>query len=235
MTQFHRTLSALLIAAGAAAVFAAPKIKVDKMTYNGGNVPEGSILKAQFKITNTGDEPLKILSVRPGCGCTVVSYDTVIAPGKSGLIKPEVNLKNFRIGAMSRGVTVTANDTTLHLIIEANVTPPVEAIKLSDNYLDFNGSPKLTLTLSSAKKDLKVSGVVFKPRDSQNIPGWAADAPINVQYTFATADSSRNDGLKTYKLNLNAPNTGNETVTGNFEITTNHPDKKGITVEGRLK
>jgi len=242
MAPIRKILSALLLTAGAAAVFAAPEITVDNMTFDGGKAAEGSILKTQFKITNTGDEPLKITNVRPGCGCTVVSYDSVIAPGKSGFIKPEVNLKGFHPGEMSRGVTVNsnaANDPTIHLMIKAVVTVPIE---LSENYLNFEETAKLTLTISSAKKDLKVSSVVFKPQGDQNIPGWAADTPIKVQYTFSSVDSSRSDGLKTYKLNINAPNTGNKTVNagnktvvGNFEISTNHPDKKEISIRGQFK
>ncbi len=239
MTQIRKTLSALLIAAGAAAVFAAPEIKVDKMTYSGGDAAEGSILKAQFKITNTGNEPLKITSVRPGCGCTVVSYDSVIAPGKSGLIKPEVNLKGFHVGPNSRGVTVNSNaakDPTLHLTIEFNVTAPQEIIEVSGSYLDFDGAAKITLLLSSAKKDLKVNDIVFIPQDGQKVPGWTANAPQKVTFSFApTNDNPREDGFKTYKLEINTPGTGKEPVLGNFEITTNHPDKKNITIGGRVK
>ena len=239
MTPIRKTLSVLLLTAGAAAVFAAPQIKVDNTTYKGGDAAEGSVLKAQFKITNTGDEPLKITDVRPGCGCTVVSYDSVIAPNKSGFIKPEVNLKNFRTGLNSRGVTVNsnaANTPVLHLTIEFNVTVPPEAIAISDNYLDFESAAKLTLTLTSAKKDLKVSDVVFIPQDGQNVPGWAANAPQKVKYSFApTNGNPRDDGLKTYKLDINTPGAGKESVLGNFEITTNHPDRKSITVGGRVR
>jgi len=240
MTPIRKTLAALLLTAGAAAVFAAPEIKVDKMTYNGGDAAEGSILKAQFKITNTGNEPLKITSVRPGCGCTVVAYDSVIAPGKSGFIKPEVNLKGFRAGQNSRGVTVASNASgnPLHLTIEFNVITPPEPITVSENYLDFEGAPKLTLTLTSPKKDLKVNDVVFKPQSDPNIPGWAANTPMKVKYTFTPAKSSRDardDGQSTYNLDINTPGAGKEPILGNFEITTNHPDKKEITIGGRVK
>jgi len=238
MTPIRGKLAALLVAAGAAAVLAAPAVKVDNMTYKGGKAAEGSILKAQFKLTNTGNETLKISSVRPGCGCTVVSYDSIIAPGKSGFIRPEVNLKGFRPGDNSRGVTVTSNaenEPTLHLMIEFTVTPPVESIEVSENYLDFDAAAKQTLFLSSAKKDLKISDIVFKPQGGQNVPGWTADAPIKVQYTFAPSDSSRGDGLKVYKLDINTPGTGKEQVLGTFEITTNHPEKKDISIGGRVR
>lgn len=235
MTPISKTLSALLLTAGAAAVFAAPELKVDNLTYNGGNVAEGSTLKAQFKLTNTGDEPLRITSVRPTCGCTVVSYDSVIAPGKSGFLRPEVNLKNVRPAPVTKTVAVTtnaANTPSLTLTIEATVVAPIE---LSESYLNLENAPKLTLTLSSAKKDLKVSDVVFKPQGEQNVPGWVANTPIKVKHSFAPTDSSRGDGLKIYKLTINAPNTGNETVLGTFEITTNHPNKKDISIGGRVR
>jgi hypothetical protein len=236
MASISKTLPALLLAAGAAAVLAAPEIKFDNMTYKGGNAAEGSILKAQFKLTNTGDDTLRITDVRPGCGCTVVSYDSVIAPGKSGLIKPEVNLKGFHSGPMSRGVTVTSNAAStprLSLTIEATV---VASIELSQKYIDFESAAKQTLILASAKKDLKVSGVVFKPQHGgQNVPAWAANTPLKVKFAFAPHSSTREDGLKSYKLDLDTPGDGKEAIEGTFEITTNHPDKKDISVAGRVK
>jgi len=236
MLLFRSTLSALIALAAAAAVSAAPALKVDNMTYSGGNAAEGSVLKAQFKLTNTGDAPLKIENVRPGCGCTVVAYDTVIQPGKSGYIRPEVNLKGFRPGHMSRGVTVTSNASntpTLNLTIEANILAPVE---VSENYLDFGTASKLTVLLTSAKADLKVSDIIFKPQQSgQNIPAWAAKAPLKVKYAFA-ADGKRDDGLNTYKLDINSPSSGGkEAIVGTFEITTNHPDRKSVEIGGQVK
>jgi hypothetical protein len=236
MSPVRSTLSSLLVVAAAAVVSAAPALKVDNTTYSGGNAAAGSVLKAQFKLTNTGDAPLKIESVRPGCGCTVVAYDTVIAPGKSGFIRPEVNLKGFRPGHMSRGVTVTSNASntpTLNLTIEADILAPVE---VSENYLDFGNAAKLTVLLTSAKADLKVSDIIFKPQQSgQNIPAWAAKTPLKVKYAFA-ADGKRDDGLNAYKLDINSPASGGkEMIAGTFEITTNHPDKKDIAIDGQVR
>ncbi|MDR0331213.1 MAG: DUF1573 domain-containing protein [Chitinispirillales bacterium] len=234
----RKTLAALLLPAMAAAVFAAPELKADKTVFNGGDAAEGSSVKAVFKLTNTGNEPLKISSVRPGCGCTVVKYDSVIAPGKTGVIEPVVNLKGFRPGFMSRGVTVTsnaANTPTLSLTIEANV---MAAVEVSENYLTFEGAGKKTITLSSPKKDLKVSDVIFTPRDNSGVPGWAINAPHKVNYKFAPSDSARADGYKVYKLDIDSPGVGGKgagTVIGVFEITTNHPERKGIVIGGEIR
>jgi hypothetical protein len=126
--MIRKTLLSLLAAAGIAA--AGPALKVDKTVHNAGSAPENTTVRAVFKLKNTGDEPLMITSVRPGCGCTVVKYDTLIAPGKTGVIEPAVDLKGMRPGPMSRGVYVTSNAEnmpTLNLTIQADVLPSAPA------------------------------------------------------------------------------------------------------------
>jgi uncharacterized membrane protein len=44
----------------------APKVVVNTMTINAGDVIEGSLYEGSFKIMNTGNAELQILSVRPG-------------------------------------------------------------------------------------------------------------------------------------------------------------------------
>jgi len=222
--------SALLLAAAAVVISAAPQITVDKATFNGGTVAENSTVEAVFKITNSGTEPLHITNVRPDCGCTVTAYDSVIAPGKSGLIKPAVNLKGFRTGRMSRGVTVTsnaANTPSLRLMIEAHITAPVEA---SAGYLSLTSGAKETTLLWSAKSDLKVSGVFFKPYPNQGIE----ETPINLTYTFAATGEKREDGMKTYKLDIAHPGRISATLTGLFHIATNHPERQEVMINGQV-
>jgi len=236
----RKTICALFLTAGLAALMAAPKLKIDNMTFNGGSVAEGrdTVVKAVFKLTNTGNEPLKLTSVRPGCGCTVVKYDSIIAPGKTGVIEPVVNIKGFRPGHMSRGVTVTSNDAdnpSVSLTIEANIVPIID---VSENYLEFYSAGKKSVYLSSAKRDLKVASVVFKPQQGSgaNIPGWASNVPLNLKYSFAPSDSARADGLKVYKLDIDSPpGTSSEPVAGEILISTNHPDRKEIVIRGRAQ
>lgn len=50
-----------------------------------GEVWAGPALKHTFKVKNAGNEPLKIINVKPGCGCTATnSYPSEIAPGDVG-------------------------------------------------------------------------------------------------------------------------------------------------------
>lgn len=43
-----------------------PRISVEGREFDFKEVKEGTVLKHTFKILNIGDEPLKIISVRPG-------------------------------------------------------------------------------------------------------------------------------------------------------------------------
>lgn len=45
-----------------------PSFEVDPATHDFGEVPEGAERTAQFTVTNTGDDPLRVLSVEPGPG-----------------------------------------------------------------------------------------------------------------------------------------------------------------------
>ena len=225
-----------LLAAGAAVVYANPEIKVDNLTFSGGTVMEGrdSIVKAVFKITNTGSKPLQITNVRPSCGCTVVKYDSTIAPGKTGVIEPVVNLKGMRGGPMARTVTVNSNaagSPSLTLTIEATITP---AIEVSEMHLIFENAGKKTLYLLSGKKDLKVNSVAFKFYSTGNSQQWSSNVPLNMNYKFAPTDSTRADGLKVFKLELDAPGGGKEPISGEVQITTNHPYKQEIVLRGSV-
>jgi len=234
--MIRKTISLMFLAAGIAVVSANPEIKVDNLTFKGGTVLEGrdSVVKAAFKITNAGSKPLLLTSVRPSCGCTVVKYDSVIAPGKTSVIEPVVHLKGMRNGYMSRTVAVTSNATntpSLTLTIEADITP---AIEVSETHLAFENAGKKTLYLASGKNDLKIDGVAFRFYTAGSSRQWSSDVPLNMNYRFTPADSTRADGLKVYKLELDAPGGGKEPVSGEVLITTNHPYKQEIVLRGTV-
>ncbi|MFP4417449.1 MAG: DUF1573 domain-containing protein [Chitinivibrionales bacterium] len=61
-------LPALVLLMMVSLLFSAPVIEVDSANYDFGAIQEGSVkvVKYEFKIRNTGDEPLKIEKLRPG-------------------------------------------------------------------------------------------------------------------------------------------------------------------------
>lgn len=74
-----------------------------------GKISEGQKLQISFRFKNTGDRPLVIESVRPGCGCTVADYPKEpIAPGDEGEITGSFDSKG-REGMQHKEIMVTAN------------------------------------------------------------------------------------------------------------------------------
>lgn len=90
-----------------------------------GKVTQGQMVDITWRLKNTGNKPLVIGSVLPGCGCTVAEKPTEpIAPGGEGVIKAKFDSKNQSEGEHRKSITVTAN-THAHayaLSFNVNVT-----------------------------------------------------------------------------------------------------------------
>ncbi len=120
------------------AAVSTPKLSVAEPIKDFGTVPKGSMLDWSFTVKNDGKSDLQILSVQPGCGCTVADFDKVIKPGASGKVTAHVDTKQFS-GPISKAVTIQTNDAdapTMQLTIQAIVKPYVEAFPAG--FLRFN-------------------------------------------------------------------------------------------------
>ena len=74
-----------------------------------GKINEGQKLNVSFRFKNTGEKPLIIESVHPGCGCTVADYPKQpIKPGEEGEITGSFNSEG-REGLQHKEITVLAN------------------------------------------------------------------------------------------------------------------------------
>ena len=88
-----------------------------------GTITEGQVLQVAFRFKNTGDKPLVIENVRPGCGCTAANPpDKPILPGEEGVINASFNSEG-RTGPNKKDIYVTANtkekkDHVLHFDVE---------------------------------------------------------------------------------------------------------------------
>ncbi len=219
------------------AVAGTPKIEFDKTNYDCGTFADGKQdkLQASFTIKNSGDAPLILSSVRPGCGCTVVKFDSLIQPGKSGIISATVNIANYHFGPISKMVTVTSNASnvpTQQLTISASI---VAVVDVSESYVNLNPSNLTaphTLVLATLKKDFKISAVEFKLSQASD-DKWQNKVPIAIPFTFVATDSLRADKFKVYKLNLTTPKVDQQ-YTGNFIVKTNHPEKTEISIAGSI-
>lgn len=74
-----------------------------------GKIKEGQKLDVSFRFKNTGDKPLIIRSVKPGCGCTAAEPPKEpVAPGAEGIINASFNSQG-REGHNSKDIFIEAN------------------------------------------------------------------------------------------------------------------------------
>lgn len=206
---------------------AAPTVEFDTKKFDCGVIIKGKQdkLEAVFNVKNTGDEPLKLLKVKPSCGCTVVKYDSIIQPGASTAIKSTVNIKG-RKGSLSKGVRVTSNaqnDSIVRLLIKARIIEPLSS---SLSFIDMTGNNEnknTSITLSTPKEDLKVTKVIFKPKSGK---------PIKAAFTFTPTDSTDADGLSLFTLDIE-PVKMQKVTEGELVISTNHPERKEMKLRAK--
>ncbi len=219
-------------------VFAGPKIEFDTKTFDCGSVAEGKTdkLDATFIVKNTGDTVLKLESVKPGCGCTVVKYDSLIEPGTSAKIEAQVRIKGYSSGPLSKGITVTSNaqnEQTVRLTIKASIKA---LVGINESFIDLathDSSALKTIFLTSPKKDLKVVGVIFKSDDKEGATAWESELKLDVKFKYTATDSIGTDSAHVFKLAL-IPPVGKEVSSGEFVISTNHREKPTISLRGRM-
>ena len=94
-----------------------PKISFDESEHNFGNIEEkGGKVSHKFTFTNNGKNPLRILSVKPSCGCTTPDWTKdEIKPGNQGYIIAEYNPKG-RPGVFRKSLSIVTNDNQRALI-----------------------------------------------------------------------------------------------------------------------
>jgi uncharacterized protein YggU (UPF0235/DUF167 family) len=112
------------------AVVAAPKIEVIPETKDAGIVAKGQVIETTFVVKNNGGSDLLITDARPGCGCTVASFDKVIKPGAEGKVMTSVDTKSFS-GPISKSVLLVSNDPErgqINLFVKATVKPFVDIL-----------------------------------------------------------------------------------------------------------
>lgn len=100
----------------------APKVAVEKTTYEFGTITQGEKVKHEFKFKNVGKTPLIITNASATCGCTVPDYPkNPIKPGEEGIIAVVFDSAG-KLGQQDKVVTVTSNANPsfdqLHLVGE---------------------------------------------------------------------------------------------------------------------
>jgi hypothetical protein len=85
---------------------------IDSVHQDLGKINEGQVIDISWRLKNSGNKPLIIADVSPGCGCTVADKPKQpIPPGGESVIRASFDSKNQYAGEHQKGITVTANTT----------------------------------------------------------------------------------------------------------------------------
>lgn len=123
-------ISAILLAAAARGVSAAPSVVVEPEVLDFGRVrADDASLVRRVKIANRGDEPLQIFGIESGCGCAVARVQHELIPvGAATELEVRLNLLGRR-GHYRRDVLLRTNDPrrpNLSIPVVADIISPWE-------------------------------------------------------------------------------------------------------------
>jgi hypothetical protein len=125
------------------ASIAQPSIKLSGMLFDLGTIFHGDVKRVAMAVTNTGDQPLRILGVETSCGCTSAKQPAeFIPPGASDTVVISFNSLGFS-GRISKVVTVRSNDPKTSYV-EARITGTVTSVLETVppmQVINFGGSP----------------------------------------------------------------------------------------------
>lgn len=100
-------------------------LALSEAQFDFGKMKKGEQKEHTYEITNTGENPLIISQVKPGCGCTVPDYTKEpILPGQKGKITLKFDSSNFE-GLVNKQAEVFANVEKAPIIIgfSADISP----------------------------------------------------------------------------------------------------------------
>lgn len=175
---------------------AQPKLTVDREKIDLGILYNGAVKGADIKLTNTGNDTLKILGVQSSCGCTTVKHPkSALAPGESDIIRVEFNSTGF-YGPATKLVNITSNDpnrtyvtVTLNAEVRNELEPATKSSTLwigtipvgksASQELTFKNLSGKTLTIKNAVS--KNPGIIVKPASTSVPPSGELKVSITIQ------------------------------------------------------
>ena len=188
-------------------------------------VPKGEWIHHVFEINNEGDAPLKLIDVKPACGCTVAEFDKVIAPGETGRVSVKLETASFT-GPIAKPISVFTNDSTnpkLQLVVKAEVKPYLGVRPGYARFIYVQGEeirPIPQVVWAEDGTDLEISEVK-SPYDH-----------ITVKHREATEIERNNDyGGKQWVLDVHLdPYAPIGALRDYVEVVVNHPKQKSMRI-----
>lgn len=102
---------AIAVAWTMSSAFADAKLEVSETTFDFGIIPQVCKVSHSYVMRSTGTDSLRILSVKPACGCTKAPLTKdVVAPGDSTAVELIFTSTQAYRGKSTKSTTVTCND-----------------------------------------------------------------------------------------------------------------------------
>ncbi|MFC1833919.1 DUF1573 domain-containing protein [Thermodesulfobacteriota bacterium] len=154
-----------------------PRISIEKLRNDVGEVFHGASATGVFTISNSGDEPLIISKLRSSCGCvSVVQGSKIIQPGATRSVEAEVNTRGLRAGSHRKSVFVHCNDPR----------QPITRLRLSFQVVRHIAvePSSVAMTLeeerAGAQFSLRATNYTGKPITIRVAPSDEADAKVAI-------------------------------------------------------
>lgn len=145
-----------------------PKLEfVGGSTFDWGKVkpPKEGFLEGEVKMKNVGNALLKLVEIRPGCGCTKTDPDKMeVTPGDVSTMKIKLNISGGQVGPVTKSITVRwagpSDTVTDYIWLKADIQ---RDLMLSQQYISFENlkvgqetSASITIT-NNSKEDIVLS------------------------------------------------------------------------------
>jgi len=154
-------------------------LQVSELDWDFGYIPTGVSVTHRFVLKNVGNKPLKIVSVKPACGCTSAPLaKTDLEPGESTDLEVTFNSKNFK-GKATKSVAVLTDDsnqvTNLKFSTDVGSTVPTLILEPAD--VNFDSVPlgqKASRKLKITNNDIQAVNIRLV-----EVPEKYVDAKLN--------------------------------------------------------
>jgi len=184
--------------------FTPPVMHIDEPAYDWGTALQGEVIKHSFVIHNRGGSPLRIVKVKPSCGCTTAGKpEKPIEPGKSDVVTLQIDTKKFT-GAVNKTASIRSNASTVDVKVtmKGNVDPFFEIDPKAPkvNIVRGGTSPPLKVKLrKKTKADFTIKGVTT---ESKVLTAELAEIEKGSLYEVSLVANSSNDDRKYYYENV---------------------------------
>ncbi len=215
-------LSAVSPAQAADAVAKKPKFTVEERVHEAGEIARDKVVEHSFKIRNTGDAELQILSALRPPNLEIVSMSESLQAGQAGEIRVRVPLLEERAVALLKQIEVKTNDPdTPSLVLELRIqsTEYVVAKPGAARWISVQREKPGTISQMLAASD----GKDFELLRTSNPP-----AGITAAFEVASKSAS---GARAWKLDLTlGENAEVGPIKGTLHVFVNHPKQSIVPI-----